>query len=332
VLRPAPGPELRSDRDCFASRPADAPFLGVGVGLRPTHYASILDSADPGSLGIDFFEAISENFMAPGGRPPRVLDAVRSRFPIVLHGVSLNVGSSDPIDASYLDALESLALRHEPAWLSDHLCWTGVGGRNHHDLLPLPSTEAIVDYVAARVIRIQDRLKRRIALENVLSYLAYCMDEMPEWSFLTEIARRADCGILLDVNNVYVSAHNHGFDATDYLDAIPPERVFQIHLAGHREQGPLLIDTHDHPVRDEVWALYERTVRRLGPVSTLIEWDDRIPSLEALAAEAARARAILSRLASETLSKRKQEVPDDPRRSCDARHDPAPAHASHHRA
>lgn len=282
-----------------APRAADAPFLGVGVGLRPKHYPRILAAPDPGELGVDFFEAISENYMVPGGRPPRVLEAVRAAFPVVFHGVSLNVGSADPLDGAYLAELAALARRYEPAWISDHLCWTGVRGRNLHDLLPLPCTEDVLAHVAERVQRVQDQLGRRIALENPSSYLAYQSDTMPEWEFLARIAERADCGILLDVNNVFVSAHNHGFEPLGYLAGIPAERVFQIHLAGHSEAGALLIDTHDHPVRDEVWALYEAALRRLGPVSTLIEWDDRIPELEVLAREAARAREILARVARE---------------------------------
>ena len=278
---------------------APVPFLGVGVGLRPDHYARILETPDPARLGVDFFEAISENFMVPGGRAPRVLDDVRASFPLVLHGVSLNVGSADPLDASYLAELDALARRSDPAWISDHLCWTGVGGHNLHDLLPLPYDDAVVAHVAERVMRVQDRLGRRIALENVSSYFSYRADAIPEWEFVTRVAERADCGILLDVNNVYVSAHNHGFDPVRYIAAIPRERVFQIHLAGHSEQGALLIDTHDHPVRSEVWRLYELAVSRLGPVSTLIEWDARIPSFETLADEARRARAILARVAGE---------------------------------
>jgi uncharacterized protein (UPF0276 family) len=302
-------------------RAPDAPFLGVGVGLRPKHYPEILAATQPALLGVDFFEAISENYMVPGGRPPRVLEAVRANFPVVLHGVSLNVGSADPLDSGYLDELASLAKRFEPAWLSDHLCWTGVSGHNLHDLLPLPYTEAALAHVAERVARVQDRLGRRIALENVSSYFAYQQDAMPEWEFLARIAERADCGILLDVNNVFVSAHNHGFDAERYLAAIPAERVFQIHLAGHSEQGPLLIDTHDHRVCDEVWALFEGVVRRLGPVTTLIEWDDQIPEFAVLAAEAARAREILARVAQEEVSDAASSV---------SRRGAEPAPASHH--
>jgi uncharacterized protein (UPF0276 family) len=275
----------------------DAPFLGVGVGLRPTHYAAILRDPSAAALGVDWFEATSENYMVPGGRPPRVLDEVRAHFPVALHGVSLNLGSSDSLDAAYLDRLDELIRRVEPEWVSDHLCWTGVGGHNLHDLLPLPLTEAALRHVVERVARVQDRLGRHIALENVSSYAAFRSDEMPEWEFLAAVAERADCGILLDVNNVFVSAHNHGLDAEKYLDALPGERIVEIHLAGPSESGELLIDTHDSPVRDEVWRLYERALRRHGPRSTLIEWDDRIPPFAELAAEAARARAVLERVA-----------------------------------
>jgi uncharacterized protein (UPF0276 family) len=276
-------------------RATDAPFLGVGVGLRPKHYAHILGAKEPRALGVDFFEALSENYMVPGGRPLRVLSDVRARFPIALHGVSLNIGSADPLRQSYLDALDTLAQRFEPAVISDHLCWTGVDGRNLHDLVPLPYTEPALQHVAERVLRVQDRLGRRLALENVSSYFAYTGDAMPEWEFLARVAERADCGILLDVNNIFVSAHNHGFDPLDYLAGIPPGRVFQIHLAGHSLQGGLLIDTHDHPVRDEVWSLYASALRAMGPVSTLIEWDDAIPEFQTLVAEVAHARAILER-------------------------------------
>ncbi len=249
----------------------------------------------PDPVAVDWFEALSENYMVPGGRPPRVLDRVRERFAVVLHGVSLSIGSTDPLDTAYLDRLAALCERVRPRWVSDHLCWTGVGGHNTHDLLPLPFTEEALAHTAERVMRAQERLRRRIALENVSSYLQYRSDEMPEQEFLVRLAERADCGILLDVNNVYVSARNHGFDPEAYLAAMPPERVFQIHLAGHSVEGSLRIDTHDHPVCHEVWDLYARVIARLGPVSTLVEWDDRIPDFEVLEAEAARARAILGR-------------------------------------
>jgi uncharacterized protein (UPF0276 family) len=276
-------------------RPAEAPDLGFGIGLRPELQTEILLRAARGELRVEWFEVLSENFMIPGGRPLRVLDEVRSYAPVAMHGVSLNLGSVDPLDESYLDQLAALVHRVEPVWVSDHLCWTGVGNAHLHDLVPLPYTEATVAHVAARIARVQDRLGRRIAVENVSSYLSFQADEMTEWEFLTAVAEAADCGILLDVNNVFVSAHNHGFDAKTYLDAVPAERVFQIHLAGHSRQGELLIDTHDHPVRDEVWELYAHSVRRLGPVSTLIEWDDRIPEYDAVEHEALRARAVAER-------------------------------------
>ena len=274
-------------------RPAGARCLGVGVGLRPKHYAEVLARGREGRLDVDWFEALSENYMVAGGRLPRVLDQVGGLAPVALHGVSMNLGSVDPLDAAYLDALDALAARVEPCWISDHLCWTGVDGRNLHDLLPLPYTEEAVEHVAARIRRVQERLGRRIAVENVSSYVEHTASRLTEWEFLGAVVERADCGILLDVNNVFVSAHNHGFDARTYLDAVDPARVFQIHLAGHSASGPLLIDTHDHPVRDEVWSLYAHALRRIGPVSTLVEWDGSLPDFERLCEEAARARAIL---------------------------------------
>ncbi len=276
------------------ARPAEAPFLGVGVGLRPAHYRDVRAQAAEGRLAVDWLEAVSENYMIAGGRPLRVLSEIRAAVPLVLHGVSMNLGSSDPLDAGYLDDLAALARRFEPRWLSDHLCWTGVDGRNLHDLLPLPYTEEGVAHVAARIRQVQDRLGRRIAVENVSTYLAFEESTLPEWTFLQAVAEEADCGILLDVNNVAVSAHNHGFDARTYLDAIDPARIFQVHLAGPSEHGDLWIDTHDHPVREETWALYAHLLARTGPVSTLIEWDADLPSFERLCQEAARARRILA--------------------------------------
>jgi uncharacterized protein (UPF0276 family) len=297
-------------------RPAEAPFLGVGVGLRTAHQLEELERGARGALRVDFFEAISENHLVPGGRPRRIALDVRAFAPVVLHGVSLNVGSTDPLDVAYLDALRALAERIEAPYVSDHLCWTGVRGRNLHDLLPLPHTEEALRHVAARIAAVQERLGRRIALENVSSYARFASDEMSEWEFLVAVAEAADCGILLDVNNVFVNAWNHGFDACAYLDAIPPERVFQVHLAGHSVNGPLLIDTHDHPIRDEVLALYERAVRRLGPVSTLVEWDDRLPSYDELEAEAGRVRAALERaLGEKEASGERSEARDGGRRA-----------------
>ncbi len=278
------------------AHPSAAPHLGVGVGLRPAHYSVVLERAEQRSLGVDWFEALSENYMLPGGRPRRCLDEVRSHVPVVMHGVSMNLGSVDPLDDSYLQTLSDLICRVEPSWVSDPRCWTGVDGRNLHDLIPLPGTEEALRHVARRIDAVQERLGRRIAVENVSSYIAYAGGEMTEWEFLAAVACEADCGILLDVNNVFVNAHNHDFDAERYIDTLPPERVFQIHLAGHSRSGPLLIDSHDHPIPDPVLTLYERAIRRLGPVSTLIEWDDRIPSFDRLEAEALRVRTVLERI------------------------------------
>jgi len=267
----------------------DFPALGFGVGLRSAHYDEILAERPQ----VDWFEVISENFMVPGGRPLHVLERVREHYPIVLHGVSLSIGSTDPLNPTYLDDLAALAHRCEPAWISDHLCWTGVAGRNAHDLLPLPYTEEAIVHVAERVLRVQDRLGRRILLENASTYLEFAHSSVPEWEFLAAIAERADCGILLDVNNIFVSAFNHGFSAQAYIAAIPIERVKQFHLAGHTDRGAFLHDTHDHPVCDEVWALYGMAVERFGAVSTLIEWDDDIPPFARLQQEAERARSVV---------------------------------------
>jgi uncharacterized protein (UPF0276 family) len=275
------------------------PELGVGVGLRPAHYSRVLEN--PGS--VSWFEAISENFMGlrsgAGGRPTRILETVRRDRPVALHGVSLSIGSTDDLGMGYLSRLKALADRIEPAWVSDHLCWTGAGGENLHDLLPLPFTRDSLAHLVERVQRVQERLGRRILLENVSSYLTFEHSEMSEWEFLGELSRRADCGLLLDVNNVYVSSVNQGFDPHVYFDAIPPERVGQMHLAGHARQGEVLIDTHDQPVSEPVWALYREAVRRFGPVSTLIEWDAALPEFPVLEAEAARARAIQAEAARE---------------------------------
>lgn len=271
-----------------AVSPQDRPYLGFGLGLRPPHYEAILATRPR----VDWFEILSENYMVGGGKPLHYLDRIRARYPVAMHGVSLSIGSTDPLDRDYLAQLQALAARVEPAWISDHLCWTGVAGRNLHDLMPLPYTEEALRHVAARVRQVQDTLGRRILLENVSSYVAYAHSTMPEWEFLATVAREADCLILLDVNNIYVGSRNHGFDPVAYLDGIPLERVWQIHLAGHSENGSLIVDTHDHPVANPVWALYAIAVRRFGRVSTLIERDDRIPPLETLVAELDGARAV----------------------------------------
>ena len=271
---------------------------GFGVGLRPPHYPAISAGLAGEELaahtlgGVDWFEAISENYFGPGGNPRRMLRAVRERFPVVLHGVALGIGSLDPLDAGYLDRLAALTAEIQPALVSDHLCWGGFGGQLAHDLLPLPFSEEALAHVAGRVQQVQDRLGRPFVVENVSSYVAFASSTLSEWEFLAELCRRTGCQLLLDVNNVFVSAHNHGFDARAFITGLPAGSVAQIHLAGHSHRGELLIDTHDHPVRDEVWDLYRLALATHGDVPTLIEWDDRIPPFPRLVAEAERARAI----------------------------------------
>jgi hypothetical protein len=245
-----------------------------------------------GTARVDWFEAISENFMIQGGRPLAALEKAREVAPLVFHGVSLSLGSTDPLNDGYLHDLQQLISRFEPAWVSDHLCWGSVGGHYAHDLLPLPYTEEALVHVVERVRAVQDRLGRQILIENVSSYLTFLHSTMPEWEFLGAIAERADCGILLDVNNVYVSATNHNFRPQAYMEGLPADRVGQIHLAGHSNMGTYLFDTHDGPVIRPVWDLYRLAVRRCGRVSTLIEWDAQIPAFDVLCAEAERARAI----------------------------------------
>jgi uncharacterized protein (UPF0276 family) len=271
-----------------AGAAADWPRLGFGAGLRAEHYDDVL----AGTTGVEWFEAISENFMDTNGRPLAVLEAVRRDHPVALHGVSLSIGSVDPLDASYLDALADLARRIEPAIISDHLCWSSVDGRALFDLLPLPLTEECLEHVVSRVRAVQEILGRRILLENPSSYLAWKGSEIPEPEFLSELAERADCGLLLDVNNVYVSSVNLGFDPVAYLDAIPAQRVGQVHLAGFSDLGTHLFDTHSQPVHDEVWRLYAHTVERMGPLTTMVEWDDDIPPWSRLVEEIDRARQI----------------------------------------
>jgi uncharacterized protein len=274
-------------------------MLGYGVGLRRQHYNHVLETRPK----VDWFEVVSENFMVAGGRALEVLEGVRANYPIVMHGVSMSIGSTDPLNRDYLRQLHELARRFEPAWISDHLCWTGVGGRNLHDLLPLPYTEETIGHVVARIREVQDILERPILIENVSSYMAFADSTMAEWEFISAIANEADCGILLDINNIFVSAFNHRFDANGYIDAVPAERVVQYHLAGHSDHGTYLLDTHDHPVRDEVWALYERAARRFGAVSAIVEWDDNIPEFAELADTAARARDIFNEYATRTAAK-----------------------------
>jgi hypothetical protein len=268
------------------------PVQGFGLGLRTEHYAAFRADTRAQRPRVDWLEIITENYLVPGGKPLAHLDAIRADFPVVMHGVSLSIGSADPLNDGYLRQLKALVDRLQPAWVSDHLCWTGVDHANLHDLLPMPYTEAALRHLVPRVQRVQDLLGRRLVLENVSSYVAFAGDEMTEWQFVDELLRRADCELLLDVNNVHVSAVNHGFDARTYIDAMPADRVRQIHLAGHEDHGTYLIDTHDHPVCESVWALYAHAVRRLGDVPAMIERDDRIPPLEELVAELDRAREV----------------------------------------
>ncbi len=265
-----------------------SPTLGFGLGLRVDHYEAILADRPP----VDWFEVLTENYLVPGGKPLSYLMRFRERYPLVMHGVSLSIGSTASLDLEYLRQVKALAQRLEPAWISDHLCWTGVAGRNMHDLLPLPYTEEALAHVVARIRQVQDVLGRRILMENVSSYVGFSQSQLTEWDFLREVAVRADCLILLDVNNIYVSSVNHEFDALTYLAAMPAERVQQIHLAGHENHGDYLIDTHDHPVPDPVWQLYAAALRHCGPVATMIERDDNIPPLAELVAELEQARAL----------------------------------------
>lgn len=273
----------------------DFPQLGHGIGLRTVHYRTVVDEHPP----VDWFEVISENFMVPGGNPRRVLRAVREHYPVVMHGVSMSLGSTDPLDDHYLNELASLVAETQPAWVSDHLCWSSIGGHTGHDLWPLPYTEEALEHITRRVLAVQDRLKRRLLIENVSSYLTFTRSSMREWEFLAALTARTECGLLLDVNNVFVSAHNHGFDPRDFLAGIPADRVGQIHLAGHSVNETHLLDTHDHPVCDGVWALYRDAVARFGRVSTLVEWDDHIPPLERVMEECTRARAIETEVVAE---------------------------------
>jgi len=271
------------------SKPYHKPtYLGFGLGLRTEHYDEVLALSPP----VDWFEIITENYLVPGGKPLYYLDKIRESYPMVMHGVSLSLGSSDPINWDYLKQVNELSARIEPAWISDHLCWTGVNGLNMHDLLPLPYTREMIRHVVSRLTQIQDYLKRPLLIENVSSYLTYKQSDMTEWDFINEIVKQAGCYLLLDVNNIYVSAINHGFNAMDYLNAMPSEHVIQIHLAGHSNCGNYIIDTHDAPIIEPVWALYKKAIQRFGLVSTMIERDDNIPPLSELLIELEQAKAL----------------------------------------
>lgn len=270
----------------------EIPNLGIGIGLRAHHYRDILEKKPP----IDWFEIISENFMLQGGRPMEILDTLLERYPIVQHGVSLAIGSPDPLDFDYLKKLKALAIRTKTPWISDHLCWGRLPGAYFHDLLPLPYTREVIDYVAERAKTVQDFLELPFALENLSSYVTYHQDQMPEWEFYSAIVEKADIFMMVDVNNIYVSSRNHGFDPKTYISHLPLDRVLQIHLAGHSNNGDYLLDTHDNYVCDEVWEIYAQVYPQTGGVSTLLEWDDNFISFEQTWKEALKAKAFQSTL------------------------------------
>jgi uncharacterized protein len=265
------------------------PDLGVGLGLRTVHYTHIVEAQPE----VDWFEILSENYMQTAGRPLEWLDAIADRYPVVMHGVSLSIGSTDPLDRAYLTELRALRDRTKARWVSDHLCWTGVSGKNTHDLLPMPYTEEALRHVAGRVRAVQDFLGAPLALENPSTYVEFTAGQMPEWEFLARLAEEADCALLLDVNNVFVSAFNHGFDPRDYLTAMPFDRVVQMHVAGHTHHGTHIIDSHIGPVVDDVWRLLGDAWQRSGGTSVLLEWDAEIPSFEVTHAEALRAKEFI---------------------------------------
>jgi uncharacterized protein len=269
------------------------PDLGVGLGLRTVHYAHIVEAQPE----VDWFEILSENYMQTGGRPLEWLDVIADRYPVAMHGVSLSIGSTDPLDRAYLTELRDLRSRCKARWVSDHLCWTGVGGKNTHDLLPMPYTEEALRHVAGRVRAVQDFLGAPLALENPSTYVEFADGEMPEWEFLARLAEDADCAILLDVNNVFVSAHNHGFDPHTYLAAVPFDRVVQLHVAGHTNHGTHIVDSHIGPVIDDVWRLLGEAWKQAGGASVLLEWDAEIPGFEETHAEALRAKEHIGRRA-----------------------------------
>jgi uncharacterized protein len=272
--------------------------LGFGVGLRSVHFSHILREWP----AVDWFEIISENFIDSGGRPRYVLEQIAERYPLVMHGVSLSIGSTDALEFAYLAKLKRLAREVNARWISDHLCWTGIAGRTTHDLLPLPLTEEALAHVAARVRTVQDFLERPLVLENPSTYVTYKADEMPEWEFLSRLAEETGCQLLVDVNNVYVSSRNHDFDPREYLRSISRSHVRQFHLAGHSDLGTHCIDTHDRSVIDTVWKLYREAVGLTGGAATLIEWDAQIPTFEEVHAEAKKAREWAGEAVSDTVN------------------------------
>jgi uncharacterized protein (UPF0276 family) len=282
--------------------------FGIGIGLRIPHYQHIFAEKPV----VDWFEIISENYMVDGGRPLQVLDQILERYRVVQHGVAMYFGSAQPLNREHLRRLKLLARRTKTPWLSDHLCWGSVDGRYTHDLLPMPYTREAVAITAANIRQVQDFIEIPVVVENVSSYAEFHESEMTEWEFLNEVVEAADCGILLDVNNIYVSSQNHGFDPAEYVNSVPAERVAQIHIAGHSKFEKYILDTHDHPVLPPVWALYARAIERCGPTATLLEWDDNIPSFEEVHAEAMKAATFLNsqgnRMPPEIDAKELQEI------------------------
>jgi uncharacterized protein (UPF0276 family) len=281
---------MMKDEQRSAPKRFSFPLLGIGLGLRTVHYGHILEHWPE----VDWFEIISENYMQTDGRPLDYLDQIAERYPIVMHGVSLSIGSTDPLDRAYLTELKALARRTHALWVSDHLCWTGVTGKNTHDLLPMPYTEEALRHTAARVRAVSDFLEAPILLENPSSYVEFAGSAMTEWDFLAALVREADCGLLLDVNNVFVSSFNHGFRVSEYFDALPFDRVVQMHVAGHTHHGTHIVDTHIGPVIDPVWTLAEEAYRRAGGASLLLEWDAEIPPFQDVQREAERAARFVS--------------------------------------
>ena len=266
--------------------------LSFGLGLRTQHYNDFLNTKQP----VDWLEVISDNYMVNGGKPLAMLDRIRADYPVTMHGVSMSIGSVKGLDQEYLKKLKALEQRIQPMWVSDHLCWGGVHGRKLHDLMPLPFTQEALEVVSRNIRHAQDFLQRPLVIENVSSYVEFKQSEMTEWDFLSEICNRTGCQLLLDINNIYVSAFNHGFSPFDFIDSVPSEQIRQFHLAGHQDNGDHLIDTHDHPVCHGVWELYEYALHRFGSVPTMIERDDNIPPLSELLEELETAKAIASKV------------------------------------
>jgi uncharacterized protein (UPF0276 family) len=283
------------------------PNLGFGVGLRSTHFEYIIREHPP----VDWFEIISENFLDSKGWPRHVLSLIAERYPVVMHGVSLSIGSSDPLDVEYLGKLKRLAAEIHPRWISDHLCWTGILGRTTHDLLPIPLNEESLRHVVSRIRVVQEFLERPLVLENPSTYVRFAADTLTEWEFLSAMTAETGCGLLLDVNNVFVSAFNHNFDPVEYISSVPADRIVQFHLAGHTHCGTHIIDTHDHSVTDQVWKLYRLAYRRTEGVSTLLEWDSKIPPFPVLHEEILKARRYLQEEMPAATMREEEEHPTD---------------------